>query len=211
MKHKLIFLTSLFIFALLIVPSGAVFADYGLQNTADAAGLTNAAGGTDIPTILGNIIGTALSLVSILFFILMIYGGFLWMTAHGKSEQTTKALDTIIAAVIGIVIVMGAYALTNFVFNNVVGGGGTTNTPTPVQSPDNLPAGVPAQLACNNTDECVARLGAGQECRNNQCVNCVANPELCPAAAPVPNIGVACVDNSTCLGGTTCVAGTCQL
>jgi len=98
-----------------------VFASYGLESTASAANLKNAAGGGDIPTIIGNIIGTALSLISVIFFILMLYGGFLWMTARGDSGQTTKALDTIIAAVIGIVIILGAYALTQFVFNSLSG------------------------------------------------------------------------------------------
>ncbi len=86
---------------------------YGLNDTAKAAKLNTE---SSVPTIAGNVIGTLLSMISVLFFVLVLYGGILWMTARGSSETTEKALNTIIAATIGIIIIMGAYALTNFVF-----------------------------------------------------------------------------------------------
>ncbi len=67
------------------------------------------------------IIVPALSLVGIIFLILMIYAGFLWMTAGGKPDNTTKAKDMMIRAVIGVIIIAAAYAVTNFVFNAVQG------------------------------------------------------------------------------------------
>jgi len=106
-----------------------VFASFGLNETAGAAGLTGY--GNSVPKIVGNVIGTLLSMISVLFFVLVLYGGILWMTARGNSDQTGKALNTIIGATIGIVIVMGAYALTNFVFqlggNTGNGGGNSPN------------------------------------------------------------------------------------
>jgi len=62
----------------------------------------------------GQIISVALSFVGVLFFILMIYAGILWMTASGNEEQVKKAKGLLINAVIGIVIVFSAYALTTF-------------------------------------------------------------------------------------------------
>ncbi|MCU0679703.1 MAG: pilin [Planctomycetes bacterium] len=64
---------------------------------------------------LGRIIGYALSFVGVIFLVLMIYGGILWMTAQGNEEQTKKAKTLIVDAVIGLVIVMSAYAITAFV------------------------------------------------------------------------------------------------
>lgn len=90
--------------------------NYGLNETiknADEAGsalTTN----SDVNTSAGKIIGVALSFVGAIFFILMIYGGFLWMTARGDEGQVTKAKDMIFAAVIGLVIVLSAYAITSF-------------------------------------------------------------------------------------------------
>lgn len=63
------------------------------------------------------LIKTVLSFLGVLFLILMIYGGVLWMTARGKEEQVTKARDLIIAAVIGLIIVLASYAISIFVIN----------------------------------------------------------------------------------------------
>jgi len=62
----------------------------------------------------GLIIGVILSFVGVLFLILMIYAGILWMTASGNEQQIAKAKSLLINAIIGIVIVFSAYALTTF-------------------------------------------------------------------------------------------------
>lgn len=118
------FFRKIFFFTLLsLVFAVPVFADdYGLSETAGAAGLDKY--GTSIPAMIGNVLGTGLSLIGVLFFALMLYGGVMWMIAHGNSEQEKKALDTITAAIIGVLIVLGSYALTSFVFNNMLKGGG---------------------------------------------------------------------------------------
>ncbi len=110
-----------FIFIVLAVTTigvASVSADkYGLFETANKAGLPQYS--TNPLETAGNVIGTILSLVGVLFFGLMIFGGFLWMTAHGKEDQEKRALETITAAVIGILIILGSYAVTNLVFKSV--------------------------------------------------------------------------------------------
>lgn len=108
------------LFYILSLAASFVFAapTYAVGNLGDAAGNLGAAGrqaGTnegDISTIAGTGINIALSLVGIIFMVLMVYAGYLWMTARGESEQVEKARRIIIAAVIGLVIVMSAYAIT---------------------------------------------------------------------------------------------------
>lgn len=63
----------------------------------------------------GQVIGFILSFVGVLFLILMIYAGLTWMTAGGNKEQVSKARNLMINAVLGLIIVMGAYALTAFI------------------------------------------------------------------------------------------------
>jgi LPXTG-motif cell wall-anchored protein len=128
----------IFLLALLCASVGVIFGtdtvygagkDYGQSKTADVAGLPKTG---DIPSIIGNVVGAGLSLISVLFFILMIYAGIMWMTARGDETHSKKALDTIFAAIIGIIIVLAAYAITNFVLTSVsggVGGGGSPTTP----------------------------------------------------------------------------------
>ncbi len=129
MTKRMYLISGLIISFLVCGISSYVFADsnYGLDDTAKEAGLMGA--GSNLPTVLGTVIGAGLSMISVVFFVLIVYGGIMYMTARGDSSRTEKGVSTIIAATVGIVIVMGAYALTNFVFN--IGGFGGPQTPPP--------------------------------------------------------------------------------
>lgn len=61
------------------------------------------------------IISLALSLMGAIFLVLAIYGGYNWMTARGNEEQVEKAKKTITNAVIGLIIVLAAYAMVRLV------------------------------------------------------------------------------------------------
>lgn len=107
-----------------LLAAGETFAQgdpYGLKTTADNAGIET---DKNVPAIVGNVVGTGLSMISVLFFGLMIYAGLKWMISRGSEDEAKKALDTMIAAAIGIIIVMASYALTTFVFKSVGSGGG---------------------------------------------------------------------------------------
>ena len=79
-----------------------------------------------IGDIVSKVIQAFLGLLGIIFIILMLYGGYQWMTARGNEEQVNKAKETIQRAVIGLVIVLSAYAITYFIFTRLPfeGGGG---------------------------------------------------------------------------------------
>lgn len=63
----------------------------------------------------GGLVGLILSFVGIIFLLLTVYAGFMWMTAQGNSSQVEKAKDLLINAIIGLVIVTAAYSITVFV------------------------------------------------------------------------------------------------
>ncbi len=73
-----------------------------------------------LPTILGNIINGALSLLGVIFIVLMIISGYNWMTASGNEQKIDEAKDTIKRAIIGLVIVLGSWAIWNFILVNVI-------------------------------------------------------------------------------------------
>lgn len=108
--------------------------DYGLGAAAAAAGLkANIGGASTLPDLAAKIVKAGLSLIGVIFFVLMLYAGLVWMKAMGSSDEVTKAKDIMQAAIIGLVIVSGAYALTNFVFTSLgvsKGAGGTSGTKT---------------------------------------------------------------------------------
>ena len=66
----------------------------------------------NIQSITGTVINTALSLVGILFLVLMVYAGYLWMTARGEESQVEKAKKIVYSSMIGLGLTLGAYAIT---------------------------------------------------------------------------------------------------
>lgn len=70
-------------------------------------------------SIVGTVITVVLSLMGTLFLILAIYAGYNWMMARGNEEMVEKAKNTLINAVIGLVIVLSAYAISYFILNQI--------------------------------------------------------------------------------------------
>ncbi|MFH1766520.1 MAG: pilin [Patescibacteria group bacterium] len=92
--------------------------------------LTNPLGETDVRVIIGRIIKGALGVSGTLAFLMIIYGGFLWMTAMGKPEQVDKGKKVLTWTILGLVLVAAAYVLTTAVFNALLTGS-ISGTPTP--------------------------------------------------------------------------------
>ncbi len=67
--------------------------------------------------IVANIIKILLGFLGTIAVVLIIYAGFLWMTAAGKPDNTKKAKDIMSAAVTGLVIILISYGITVFVTN----------------------------------------------------------------------------------------------
>ncbi|MBU1663142.1 hypothetical protein KJ627_01270 [Patescibacteria group bacterium] len=74
---------------------------------------------TDIRVIIANIIKIILGLLGIIFLVLIIYAGFNWMTAAGDEEKVTKATDTLRRAIIGLIIIIAAFAIATLVLNSL--------------------------------------------------------------------------------------------
>ncbi len=89
----------------------------GLQSTAKAVGYNTNPDQT-LFFIIKQLITVVLSLIGVVFLGMMLWAGFNWLTAAGEKEKITKARDTILSSVIGIVIIISAYAITTFVFDS---------------------------------------------------------------------------------------------
>ncbi|MBI4098610.1 MAG: hypothetical protein HY437_01085 [Candidatus Magasanikbacteria bacterium] len=123
--------------------------DYGLRATAEVAGLNT---NSNLPQMVGKMVGAGLSLLGLVFLGLMLFGGFRWMTARGEEKLVTQAKDTITNAIIGIAIVVSAYAITDFVLKAVTDtGSGAANACEQScidQFPDDQDAVADCVLAC---------------------------------------------------------------
>ena len=113
-----------FLIILLVLPY-FVFADNNTLNNLKAVGETGGAyapvNETSAAGIAGVAVKTFLSILGVIFLILMLYGGYNWMIAHGEEQKVEKAKDTIRTAIIGLVIIIGSYAIWNFILVRVIG------------------------------------------------------------------------------------------
>lgn len=81
-------------------------------------------GTADLKQSVLNIINWVLGLLGIIAVIMILVGGFQWMTASGNEEKVEKAKKVISAAIVGLIIILLAWAIVNFVIgtaNNVTG------------------------------------------------------------------------------------------
>lgn len=127
-------LATLAIAAVLTV-AGQVAAQGGSGFTAENTGLTNAAQsggytvnqdcttqeGGCIPQIVGRLVSALLGLFGALFLVLIIYGGVQYMLAGGDEKKVQGARQTILNAIIGMVVVALSYAIAYYVINLVSG------------------------------------------------------------------------------------------
>lgn len=96
------------------------FAGYDSTNTSEATLLD----------LVGMTIGVGLGLLGVIFIILIIIAGYNWMMAAGDQEKITKAGSTIRNAIIGLLIVVAAYAIWTFISTVIIGDNGGASAPT---------------------------------------------------------------------------------
>jgi energy-coupling factor transporter transmembrane protein EcfT len=75
---------------------------------------------TDPRIVVGKIIQIFLGLLGIIALVLIIYGGFLWMTAGGNEEQIDRAKKTLISAIIGLAIILASFGIATFILNSLI-------------------------------------------------------------------------------------------
>lgn len=132
MKKINIYLILIFLGSM-IIPS-AVFATSAVVNGLNATVSEGLLGGdqvtesslaqagvvSSLQVSIGKAVATFLALLGILFLVLMIYGGFIWMIARGNEQEVEKAKNLIQSAVIGLIIIISAYAVTIFLSNSIL-------------------------------------------------------------------------------------------
>jgi len=65
--------------------------------------------------IIAKLVRQVLGFLGVIFIVLMLYGGFTWMTAAGAQDRVDRAKKIISAAIIGVALVLVAYAVAYFI------------------------------------------------------------------------------------------------
>jgi len=116
----MLILTTAFVVAL---PVQAVTTGWGdAANSADEAGIASTIelGNKDPRAMVASVINVLLSFLGIIAVVIILIGGFKWMTAGGNEEKTGEAKKLITAGVIGLVIILASWAIATFVLNQLI-------------------------------------------------------------------------------------------
>ena len=124
MKKKLI---GLFIISLFIVPflalnqASATVNDLGVGFVDGTEGGGNAIvlGDRDPRSMATQIINTALTILGVLSVVIILLGGFKWMTAAGNEDKVNSAKKILGAGIIGLVIILAAWGIARFVLTQL--------------------------------------------------------------------------------------------
>lgn len=77
-------------------------------------------GEADLQETIGNLIRVALGFLGVVAVCIVLFGGFKWMTAGGNDEKVSEAKRLLIAGLIGLAIILSAYAIVEFVISNIL-------------------------------------------------------------------------------------------
>jgi hypothetical protein len=114
-KYRIItFVLITFIFSLFLSQATVATDSFGL-GYGDSTGL----GSRDVRETVASIISVALGLLGIIALVGIIYGGFVMMTSGGNEEKSGSGRKAIISGIIGLAIILSAYAITSFVLNQL--------------------------------------------------------------------------------------------
>ena len=114
MKKALI---AVFLFALVLMPAVALAQpNLGLNEFGNQTQL----GTKSLTATIASIINVAMGLLGMVVVILILAGGFMWMTAAGSEEKITKAKGLIFGGIIGLAVILSAYAIAQFVVGSLL-------------------------------------------------------------------------------------------
>lgn len=106
---------SLLAFALLALPVVAL----GQASLGIEVGGSTGLGSRDLKETITAVLNVLLGFLGIIAVIVILLGGFKWMTAGGNEDKTGEAKKLIGAGIVGLVIILAAYAIATYVINTI--------------------------------------------------------------------------------------------
>lgn len=76
-------------------------------------------GTRDVREVISNIINVLLGFLGIIAVVIILLGGFKWMTAGGSEDKIGEAKKLIGAGIIGLIVIVSAYAIATFVISQL--------------------------------------------------------------------------------------------
>lgn len=118
-KHLIAFaMISLLVLPLVALPAAAQNSNpFGIDEV--ERGLDDSLSGGDPREIVGRIINVALGFLGVIAVVIILLGGFKWMTAAGNEDKVSEAKKLLGAGVIGLIIILAAWAIAGFIIDQI--------------------------------------------------------------------------------------------
>ncbi len=105
--------------------SGLDQADDALGGVGETAYGTSSTDPVALPTLIGNIINVVLGFMGVFLVVYLVWAGWIYATSQGEKEKIDKAKKMISSAVIGLILIVAAYAIAAYVVAALVSIKGT--------------------------------------------------------------------------------------
>ena len=156
LKKRIKIIIFLFLLLALSWPiSQALALDTGVAEVGNAIDL----GDADPRETAGRIINIVILFLGVLAVGIIVFAGFLWMTAGGDEEKVSKAKKWITNGVIGLIIVLASWGIAVFILNQLMNATGNT----------------PGSMGCTNGDIQACGCGGSRVCANNNWGDCIGS------------------------------------
>ncbi|OGY47334.1 MAG: hypothetical protein A2840_01875, partial [Candidatus Buchananbacteria bacterium RIFCSPHIGHO2_01_FULL_47_11b] len=119
-KYQRLFLVFAFVAITATVTAGLLVSEANALETGLGYGTYTGLGEQDIRVSIMQVVRVALGFLGVLAILIIIYGGFVWMTAGGRAERIELAKKILTSAVIGLVIIMLSFAIASFIITQLI-------------------------------------------------------------------------------------------
>lgn len=113
--NKKLLASSVCLVALFAFAASPVFAQYGFEY-----GTQLNMGTRDLRSSIMQVINILMGFLGIIAIIIILAGGFKWMTAMGSEDKVGEARKLIVAGIVGLGIILSSYAIAYFVLTSLL-------------------------------------------------------------------------------------------
>jgi uncharacterized membrane protein len=142
-KNLFLLILIILMSSLIFLPDACLASNFldSLKNTSKLTGYGETAPSPQ--AIIAPVIKGILGLTGMVFFILIVYGGFSYMVSQGKEDKIKTSRKIMINASIGLALIVMGYTISSFIVNLLATGNIPTGTPPVSTTPGGTPSTTP--------------------------------------------------------------------
>lgn len=103
----------------------------GLDVAAGEGGAGFSEENADSTVLIARLVNAVITISGVIFLILLVYGGMLYLLAGGSEDNVKKAKRLLVSSIVGLIIIVSSYAISFYVFERLAEVTGETTIEAP--------------------------------------------------------------------------------